>query len=133
MNLIPNPVFTLAHSVKVYVPSTLNVSENADSSLVSALVTYVATTLATLFGGATEYPAIGSYVANDGTLVRESVTVVQAFISEDNFTRANISKVLTLAEHLCLGMTQECIGVEVDGKFYLVDLSPQKTLQLQLA
>lgn len=126
-------MFTLPHKIAVYVPSTINVSENAETSLVNAFLQYVETSLASLFGGCTTIPAIGSYVANDGSLVRESVNIVYAFASDEDFSKENLKKVLYLAERLCLGMTQECIGVELDGRFILADTTPQKTLQLKLA
>lgn len=122
-------MFTLKHHFALYVPSTFDVNQFADSSLIQSLVNYVTYSMSSLFGGTSEYLAIGSYVANNGELVRESVRVIKSFCSEDDFTSENLNQVLAMARLLCFVLKQECIAVEIDSTLNLVDLSPAIPLE----
>lgn len=109
-------VINLSSSVKVYVPSTIDVDKSTDNA---AMVEHVSKVLSGLFGGSTAYQAIGGWVAQDGALVTERVTIVQSFCTSDGLD-ANIDAVLALAHHVKIAMSQEAVSLEVNNELYLV-------------
>ena len=84
--------------VSVTVPSTVNVGQQASQIMVDAVVDQTLQTLSELFGGATAIPAKGAYVAEDGTLIKEDVIVVEALCEkQDAHFRAD--EVMDLQPH----------------------------------
>ena len=114
-----NNLFHLSSSVEIIVPSTTNV-DVVDETLYTDMVQKVSLALSELFGGATAINAIGSYKANNGSLVTEKVTVVQAFTDSKTLEKSADS-VLNLCQDLCRKMTQESIALKVNGVLYFVE------------
>lgn len=108
----------LPHKVSVYVPSTTDVRESLDSEAANKVVDSVRRYLANLFGGATAVSAEGSWVAQDGTLVTEKVTIVYAFTPQ--LTRAQLLDIKRYATQLKRELGQEAIAVEIDSKLFFV-------------
>lgn len=79
---------------------------------------YFLTVFSKMFGGATSVQADGGYMAKNGKLIMEKVYKVYSYT--DEITPENLSKILEYAEWLKMEMNQECIGLEVNGNFYLV-------------
>lgn len=107
----------LRSKVSIYVPSTNNVNELVDNS---AMVDYVHTKLSELFGGATCAPAIGGWVSESGELVKERVTIVYAFCTDEQLERNLDEHVLPLCEKIKKDMSQEAVSLEVNGELYFI-------------
>ena len=109
----------LNHLIKITVPSTSNVS-NPDQALATKWVDAALTMLATLFGGATALPGVGSYMADNGQLIKENVTVVYSYTNDDGM-RNSRNKVIEFALNMGKAMGQECIMVEIDNVATLIN------------
>lgn len=107
----------LRSKVSIYVPSTIKVSEMVDNS---AMVDYVHTKLSEMFGGATCAPAIGGWVTESGELVKERVTIVYAFCTEQQLDKYLEHDVLPLCEKIKKDMAQEAVSLEVNGELYFI-------------
>lgn len=78
-----------------------------------------------LFGGATSYPARGSYRKSDargeivdaGVMV-ESTRMVESFIKEADFKEEAIEQASRFMHRFKKSACQESVGVLVDGEFY---------------
>ena len=78
-----------------------------------------------LFGGATSYPARGSYRKSDsmGRVVEEGVMIestrtVESFIKEADFKEEAIARVAHFMHRFKKAARQESVAVVVDGEFY---------------
>lgn len=109
----------LDHNITVYVPSTQGLADKVDAGTLRGRVEFVSKKLAGLFGGATATDGQGAYISDAGELVTESVKLVSAFASEDDYTE-NITQVYVLASQLKEDYGQEAILVSVDGKAFLI-------------
>lgn len=106
----------LSCQVKVYVPSTIGVREAFNS------LDWIEKTMSILskeFGGATATSALGAWVSNQGDLVKENVTVVFAYASQDQLEQS-IDKVYEFCLSMKHGLGQEAIALEVNGEMYLI-------------
>lgn len=106
----------LSSSVKLYVPSTINVNQTIDNT---KIVESVATALSNWFGGATALKAVGAWVSPQTGLVLENVTIVQSYCTETQL-QENIADFINLANRLKKEMTQDAIAIEVNNKLYLI-------------
>ena len=106
----------LRSKVSIYVPSTNNVNEQVDNS---AMVDYVHTTLSRFFGGATCAPAIGGWVSESGELVKERVTIVYAFCTDEQLERYD-EDIISVCEKIKKDMAQEAVSLEVNGELYFI-------------
>ena len=106
----------LKSKVCVYVPSTVNVNEEIDSS---PYVERVARFLSESFGGATASPVSGYWVAADKSLVVEHTTMVFAYCSTDD-ARRYIDDVVRLCYSLKREMGQEAIALEYNNEMYFI-------------
>jgi hypothetical protein len=86
----------LKSKVSIYVPSTNNVNEAVDNS---TQVDYVMSKLSEMFGGATSAPAMGAWVSESGQLVKENVTIVYAFCTDDKLNKC-IDYILQVCERI---------------------------------
>jgi len=111
INLIP-----LNHKVAIYVPSTVKVDKKVSNR---KQVDATLTRLSQLFGGATSTKAQGSWVTETGKLVKEQITVVYAYCTED-LLQAHINDVTGYCEALKAEMEQEAISLEVDNQLYFI-------------
>ena len=106
----------LGSTVKIYVPSTLNIDQKADNSKwVDATLEF----LATEYGGATATKALGAWVSADIGLVKEGITLVMAY-TNSNTLEATIERVYDYCVSMKLSLTQEAIALEVNGEMYFV-------------
>ena len=116
----PRQVFGdgLNHRVTLYVPSTENVkiklSEVASRQFVERTLRF----LSELFGGATAVQASGSWLAGNGGLVIESVTLVYSFTITLNVD--SLQAIRQYAVQIRDELGQEAVAVEIDGKLYFV-------------
>lgn len=106
----------LACSVKVYVPSTTDVDVVTDTQ---EWVDHFLKLLSEEFGGATSTPALGAWISDTGALVKEDVTIVFAYCTQDDLQK-NIGAVIEGAELMKSDLHQEAIAVEINNKLYLL-------------
>lgn len=111
MNLTQFTNSALTDRVALYIPTTVNVNRPTDNS---ATVAKVAREFSEMFGGATQADRIGYYLANNGELVKEAVTVIYSNTNRETL-EANFSTVLKMAEDIRDEYRQEAVTVEVNG------------------
>ena len=109
-------LIALESNVKIYVPSTISTNIEIDNSL---QVDKLLTEFSMLFGGATSYAALGCWMSNTLGLIKERVTIVEAYCHETEL-KHSIDKILELAETLKNEMNQETVSLEVNGKLYFI-------------
>ena len=109
-------------SVKVTVPSTVDVGTPASQIMIDSVVDQVLITLSDLFGGATAIPGRGAYVSDAGDLITENVIVVEA-LCEKQSAHFQADQVMDLGAQICEAMDQECVLVQIDGVGHFVDES----------
>ena len=106
----------LKSKITVYVPATVNVSEEIDNT---AHVERVARLLSSAFGGATASPVRGYWVSAEGSLVAEHTTMVFAYCDTADAEKY-IDDVVTLCVELKHEMGQEAIALEYNGAMYFI-------------
>ena len=114
-----NNLFCLSSSVKLYVPSTKNVDSILDESEHAVEVDKALSALGTWFGGATAFKALGSWVSADKGLVKESVTIVVSYCSENDLLQ-RAAEFIAYAEQLKARLGQEAVSVEINNQLYFV-------------
>jgi hypothetical protein len=108
--------FDLNSKVAIYVPSTINVSEECDNTQ------YVKNTikqLSTWFGGATATPAIGGWVSAAGEVVVENVSIVYSFCTTEDLQKY-AADIIALCESIKHDMRQEAVTLEINGQVKFV-------------
>jgi hypothetical protein len=73
----------LTNKVSITVPYTFGTSGLVGEDYRAKILKAVKVSFANKFGGYTEYDAHGGYIAKDGTLVEENVTVVESLSNCD--------------------------------------------------
>lgn len=109
-------LFNLDHNIRVYIPSTINVSEKIDNQK------YVDSGLSKLseyFGGSTSYEAIGAWQSKEKGLVKEKITIVESYGTKEQIEE-NITGVIEFCEELKKELSQEAISLEYDNKLYFI-------------
>lgn len=102
-------------SVKVYVPSTLDVDKKINNIF---YVREVMKKFSEIFGGATAYQADGAWISDNKGLIVESVTIIYSYC--DRLTNETVDKILDICKWIKKELKQECISLEINGKFYFV-------------
>jgi hypothetical protein len=102
----------LKNRVTFYVPSTQNVGQPLPTRERKALVSRVERVFAQEFGGATRTEGVGSYVANDGSLIQERVTLVTSYHALE--TSEALAIVIPLAQAIKAEYGQEAIAIETE-------------------
>jgi len=102
----------LSRKVVFYVPSTKNVGQKLTKSERRTLLTRVETLFSKAFGGSTSMQSIGTYIANDGRLIRETITLVTSY--HDKETSEALAIVIPLAESIKSEYGQETIAIETE-------------------
>ena len=106
----------LSCSVKIYVPSTMAVDIAIDSSIwIDETLKY----LSEIFGGATSSKALGAWLTNSGSLVKEEVTLVFSYATQEQLN-SNIDKIYDYCLRIKYSMKQEAIALEINNELYLV-------------
>lgn len=106
----------LSCQVKIYVPSTIDINESFDST------EWIEKTLCILsqeFGGATATSALGAWVTNQGSLVKENVSVIFAYATQEKLEKS-VEKVYDFCLGMKLALRQEAIALEINGDMYLI-------------
>lgn len=112
----------LNNKVEVYVPTADGAGRNLAADAIADALEAVQVALTLECGGSTTYPATGTYLNNAGAIVRESVNIVSAFVSDDGLDRvAFIAR--HMAGELAATLRQECVAVEVAGSLEFVEAS----------
>lgn len=110
----------LTESVKLYIPSTLNVKADAPKALITSTVEATMRLFAILFGGFTCTKGKGGWMAENGTsLVVEDVYMVASFCDRAALVRG-LPGVIERAKVVCDRFGQECVSLEVSGALYFV-------------
>lgn len=109
-------LIALSQKVKIYVPSTVDVNIAADNS---KYVEKSLKLLASAFGGATSYQAFGAWLSQSGELVKESITVCEAFCKEADLQNS-IELIYDFCLELKIELKQEAIALEVNGILHFV-------------
>jgi hypothetical protein len=94
----------------IYVPSTINQTESANSLSVE-MTDMVFAKMISLFGGATLVQGIGGFALENGQIVKEVVYIIKSYCDEASYKKM-MTKVIALAADLCEKMSQECVSVE---------------------
>ena len=106
----------LANEVAVYVPSTLGES-NASQELISHIVDQALVELSSVNGGATVTNGTGAWISSDGTLIKESVTIVSS--NCETITVQTLRTLAKLRKFIRESMAQEAVTVRVNGVLYI--------------
>lgn len=106
----------LSCSVKIYVPSTVNVDQATDTT---AWVDKALSFLSVEFGGSTASKALGAWVATNGQLIKENVTLVVAFANSSQL-ESSIERVYDFCLQMKSELSQEAIALEVNNEMYFV-------------
>lgn len=114
-----NTLFSLSHVVSITLPSTVNIDGTANEAQLTAVYDNVLTTMSKAFGGATLTDGNGAWYSDIlGTIVQESVKVVQSYCSD--MDDSTIVTMIDLAEMVKAQLSQESVLITLDGKAYLV-------------
>lgn len=106
----------LSSVVKIYIPSTINVNEEIDSTIhTDRALTF----LSGLFGGATSTPALGAWMTQGGGLIKERVTIVFAYADTLGLS-VHIDDIYNYCLCLKRELNQEAIALEINGELYLI-------------
>lgn len=108
--------FDLDCCFTVYVPSTVNVTEQADNR---EQVNKVMRDLSEMFGGATSTEAVGCWLTEDGRQVMERITKVYSFTTSAKAAEM-FERVINLCEWLKREMKQEAISLEYNGQLKFI-------------
>jgi hypothetical protein len=108
---------TLHNKISVYVPATMNVNKHIDNTL---YVKQTAMLLSNCFGGCSAQQINGYYVDKQNNLVTENTTIVYSFCDDDQLIRHS-ADIIDYCFKLCDTMQQECIGMEINGEFKLIE------------
>ena len=111
-------IMTMTEKVEIIVPTTIDVDIDAGKNVILEKVEETLKFMSRTFGGATAVKAKGGYVSDNGTLVKEKVTKVYSFAEQ--ITENELVKVLAYCDQLKQELSQECIGLEINGAFYLI-------------
>lgn len=109
-------IFKLAHSIKLYIPSTNHIDKAYDNT---GDVTATLELFSNLFGGATSYKARGAWSSAVKGLVVEAITIVESYGTAEQVD-TNIEQVLLWARTLKQQLNQEAISLEYDNELYLI-------------
>lgn len=107
----------LSCSVKIYVPSTICVDQEADTQIWADQALNL---LANCFGGATCSEAIGVWQDSENKgLVKEKVKLCMAYCHQDALNK-HIETVLAFCELMKKELSQQSVALEVQNKMYLI-------------
>jgi len=110
----------LSDLVSFYVPSTWAKDQPIDANEYKKRIDAIAEHFSNLFGGATVAKGIGYYVANDGSLIQEEVSVVSSIVIGD-LNNDDLSTVLEIASVYANAWLQESILVTTKDRLWFVE------------
>lgn len=106
----------LSSSVKIYVPSTINVDEKSNND---EWIDITLRFLAKEFGGATACKGVGVWISPNDKLVKEDVMLVLAYTHQDILS-ASLEKVYDFCLDMKAKLSQQSIAIEINNKMYLI-------------
>ena len=109
-------MFKLSSKITVYIPSTCDISQQADTK---KYVDACAVLLSESFGGATSCEALGYWVSPSAGLVKERSTMVFAYCSDTDLQN-NIEKVIDFCETVKTELKQDAVALEINGEMYFI-------------
>ena len=106
----------LENIIKIYVPSTVNVNQvaNTEAGLID-----VSTHFAKWFGGFTIIDGFGGWVSEALGRVTEPVKIVYSFCDSEAL-EAHVQHVVNLAEKIKKLYSQESVSLEINNKLYFI-------------
>ena len=116
MNKTLKNLIVLESNVKIYVPGTINKTENFDNT---EYVNKTYKLLSDFFIGCTSYEAIGHYILKNTELINENITVCESYCKEADLKK-HISAIIDYCEDLKKQLSQEAISLKVNNKLYFV-------------
>jgi hypothetical protein len=106
----------LGSCVKIYVPSTVNVSKEINSQVWQDKAMSL---LAECFGGSTSSDALGAWISQSGELIKERVTLVFSYVNSSQLEN-HIETIYDFCLVMKKELSQEAIALEVNGELYLL-------------
>lgn len=112
-----------SNRVALYVPSTSDINKKLPPESAARAVNATMRLLSRLFGGATAMPANGAWLASNGELVVENVTIVYAYAAELGVETMNEIRYYASAMRRVLG--QDAIALEINSGLEFIDAASQ--------
>lgn len=109
-------MFKLSSKITVYVPSTCDINQQADTK---KYIDACAVLLSESFGGATSCEALGYWVSPSAGLVKEKSTMIFAYCSDEDL-KNHIEKVIDFCEAMKKELNQDAIALEINGEMYFI-------------
>ena len=116
MNAKLKNMFKLSSKITVYIPSTCDINQQADTK---KYIDECAVLLSESFGGATSCEALGYWVSPSAGLVKERSTMVFAYCSDTDLQN-KIESVLDFCETMKKELNQDAVAVEINGEMYFI-------------
>ena len=116
MNAKLQNIFKLSSKITVYIPSTVDINQTADTS---KYIDDCAVLLSESFGGATSCEALGYWVSPKTGLVKEKSTMVFAYCSDEDL-KAKFESVYDFCEKMKTELNQDAIALEINGEMYFI-------------
>ena len=106
----------LSCSVKIYVPSTFELDKNFDTT---EWINKTLSLLANEFGGSTSSKALGAWLSNKGELVKEEITLVFSYATQDKL-ELSIDRIYEFCLDMKKNLAQVAIALEINNELYLI-------------
>jgi len=106
----------LDNNIKIYVPSTVDIDKNIDTS---KQIDNTLTLLSTKFGGSTSTKGVGTWVSETAGLVKEDVTICESYCTGSALGKS-LTEVISYCNELKAELSQEAISLEVNNKLYFI-------------
>jgi hypothetical protein len=116
MNAKLKNMFKLSSKITVYIPSTCDINQTADTK---KYIDACAVLLSESFGGATSCEALGYWTSPTAGLVKERSTMVFAYCSDVDLQN-NIDKVIDFCETVKTELKQDAVALEINGEMYFI-------------
>ena len=116
MNAKLKNMFKLSSKITVYIPSTCDINQTADTK---KYIDACAVLLSESFGGATSCEALGYWVSPSAGLVKEKSTMVFAYCSDTDLQN-NIEKIINFCETLKTELNQDAVDLEINVEMYFI-------------
>lgn len=110
-----NSAVKLSEKIEIVIPGTMEGNKKTDTQKYKDRAVIL---LAELFGGSTALKASGAYVSDNHGLIKEDVYKVYSYAVKIDAVKLAI--VLKFIDQVKEELKQECIGLEINGAFYLV-------------
>ena len=116
MNAKLKNMFKLSSKITVYIPSTVDINQTADTK---KYVDACAVLLSESFGGATSCEALGYWTSPTAGLVKERSTMVFAYCSDADLHN-KIENIIDFCEAMKAELKQDAIALEINGEMYFI-------------